>query len=611
MALKKHTKKWQPSAVGHSATPFPVKQDWNPRFLETGYRFLFVVFCVLFLGIVNHDYLFIVQEYNLFLADRMFFVSYIDHVGGMLQYTARFLTQSFVFPFWGAFFLTTILLLIQTLTAKAFRLNGAWTVLSFLPSFLLVRLFTQLEYRVFDSIIYLDDLYGCVVGTLLALLFVVVYAALPRPNGRLAFGVVGVVVLFGVAGVFGLLGLLLCVIREFRFPNTGRRMLRQELLIFAGLLTPSTYYLFFVPAPMSRVFFIGIPVVLGWDTSYSTFVLLLTTPICLALFDVLRGNRTVSVSTTSLTVGAIVFSLLAGVVVAFSHANAEFSTTVKMCRLLKQRDWEGVLRVRFDDPEPIGLIVWMRNLALFKLERLGDEAFTFPQRSKHNALIDKIKYPFMYGNNILYEFGFVNTAFKIAHNLYVSKGPNRNCLETFALCALVNGETDLAVRYLHLMKRAPLLKNLAKNWETSKKIETEIASIRRLIPTEDRFERPFASLVPLIFEGFSGRNFDTSPPDVQDMLLFLSLLRKDLKTFQKDVDRRSGQNENRRIPKHFQEAILLGSTDLPADVEKYHLSPEIVRQFEAFRKARFPTESLRMEFGNTYWAYHSFSSDFP
>ncbi len=625
MSAKKFTKKQPAPSVAPSERPIAPRRNWDARLLSVGCRCAFGVFGLWFLGIVNRDSLFVVQEYNLFLDDGAFFASYVGHVGGMLQYGARFLSQSFLFPFFGAVLLTAVLLLVQLLTAKLFRLDGRWTVLSFLPSFLFVRLFTQLEYRLFDPIVYLDDLYGCVLGILLALAFSLTYGGIARPFGRLAFGIVGVAALYWGAGVFGLLGLVLCLFREFRFPQAERRTLRQELLFLGGLLVPLAYYLLFIPAPLSRLFLMGIPMQIAWGFSYSTFVLLITTPIALALFDLFREERISpaneterrGVSTFALIVNVAVFGGLAGGTVHFSHANPEFLATVKMCRLLKQRDWEGILRVPLHDPEPIQPIVWMRNLALFKLGRLGEEAFSFPQFSKRDPLLEVIGDVYIFGDKILYEFGLVNSAFKTAHNQYVSRGTNRTGLETFVRCSLVTGENELTQRYLRLMRRAPLLRSQAATWSSAEGIEAERATIRRLIPTEDRFERPFASLEPLILEGFPGRNFAESPSDVQEMLLFITLRRKDLQGFRRDFDTRWKQetpptSELRRIPKHFQEAILLDSNDLRADIEKYRLSPEIVerfRQFDRFRQAasqRSPTiETFRQEFGDTYWFYYS------
>ena len=623
MASKKHRKKQSTSSIEPSSRTEVLKPTWSERNLVIGLRIGFIIFCLAFLGVVNRDYLFVVQEYSLFLDTGTFFLSHAGHVGGLLQYGSSFMTQFFLEPAFGAVLLTAILLLIQTLTARLFRLHGPWTVLSYLPSFLLIRIFTQLEHRIFNVFIYPNDLYSCVLGTLAALLFAGTYARISNPFGRFGFGAAGCAAIYWVAGVFGLLGLLLCVIREFGFPNADRRSLRQELLVLCGLLVPLSYYLLFLPAPISLLYFIGIPVPHGLEDSYSVFVFLLATPVALAVFDVCRGGRTPAndelkdrkVSIPAATIGVILFSAFTGATIFFSHANAEFLTTVKMCRLLKQRDWEGILRIRFDHPEPIRPIIWMRNLALFKLGRLGDEAFSFPQGFDRRISIRHFDDAYVFGNVILYEFGFINTSFKTAHNQYVSRGINRNGLETMALCSLINDENKLAERYLRLMRQAPVLKRHAKSLVSAEAVESQSA-IRLLIPKEDRFERPMAMMDPLILDGFLNRSFENAPPEVREMLLFTMLLRKDLKNFRNKIDfwfeHNSSSEESFRIPKHFQEAILLGSPDFAADIEKYRLSSEIVdryREFETFRKTvtrlTSSNDGFRRQFGDTYWFYHA------
>ena len=125
------------------------------------------------------DFLWKVQEQNLFLDTSLFFKELMVVPGGLLSWVGTYLTQYFYYPWLGTLLLCLLWLLLMWLVKQAFKLPNQWVALSLIPVGLLLLTIVDMGYWV-----YMLKLQGHVfVGTLGAMAVVALlwaYRALPE-----------------------------------------------------------------------------------------------------------------------------------------------------------------------------------------------------------------------------------------------------------------------------------------------------------------------------------------------------------------------------------------------------------------------------------------------
>ena len=107
--------------------------------------------CAVFVCLVlyENDFLWKAQELNLFLNTSMFFQQQMEFAGGLLVWTASFLTQFFYQPWWGVAILCVWWLVLMLLTKMAFRIPLRWGVLLLVPVALLLLTDVDLGYWIY------------------------------------------------------------------------------------------------------------------------------------------------------------------------------------------------------------------------------------------------------------------------------------------------------------------------------------------------------------------------------------------------------------------------------------------------------------------------------
>jgi len=293
----------------------------------------------------------------------------------------------------------------------------------------------------------------------------------------------------------------------------------------------------------------------------------------------------------------------------FSHAHGDFLLTAKMCRLTSEENWDGILQIRCHNEKPMFPIVLFRQLALFKLDRLADEVFAYPTISQADE--GRLQGHFSnraFGDHILFEYGLVNMSFRMAMVQYAMKESTISNLRVLALSAMANEEYEVAEKYLRLIGQSTFYRRWAQNHreyidfrrqcdqadQTSLPremiaIADKMNAIRRLMPVVNEIESN-VRLDAVISRGYLRENIEEANPEVRKMFLVQLLMYKDLETFRKYFDLWSEDlfpaggiqtktPGNNRIPRHFQEALVIGATteEVDARVARYGLSPDLGR----------------------------------
>ena len=96
----------------------------------------------------ENDFLWKLQEQNLFLNTSMFFKEQMLVPGGLLSWAGTYLTQFFYYPWLGTLLLCACWLLMMWLIKRAFNLTGLWAPIALVPVGLLLLTIVDMGYWV-------------------------------------------------------------------------------------------------------------------------------------------------------------------------------------------------------------------------------------------------------------------------------------------------------------------------------------------------------------------------------------------------------------------------------------------------------------------------------
>ena len=178
------------------------------------YLIAFVVVAYILLPVMNSDYLYTIQDCNVFISGHTFMMDVIDHQGGWGAWIACYLTQFFYYPWLGSTILIALWVVIYLLTHYLFRIKDKFSPIALiLPALLL---FNVLDYGYW---IYYTKTPGFPFQPTLALLFILLCAILLQPllcrtqHGKW----------FGRLLPYNLclIGMCVCLLFIFRFMKTN------------------------------------------------------------------------------------------------------------------------------------------------------------------------------------------------------------------------------------------------------------------------------------------------------------------------------------------------------------------------------------------------------
>ena len=95
------------------------------------------------------DFLWKLQDQNLFLNTKLFFNEQMVVPGGLLSWMGTYLTQYFYYPWLGTVLLRLCWLLMMWFTKRAFKLSNQWSALTLVPVALLLLTIVDMGYWVY------------------------------------------------------------------------------------------------------------------------------------------------------------------------------------------------------------------------------------------------------------------------------------------------------------------------------------------------------------------------------------------------------------------------------------------------------------------------------
>ena len=608
---------------------------------------LFFVGLWIVLSTYESALLFRINELSVFLFDDLFFESMMSKPAGFLHYVSSFFVQFFYYPALGAAIYVALLYAVYKLVISVFGLQKSYKLLALLPVLALLVSNTQLGYWIF----YLKQSGYWYTALLATLLFLLALWCFKRVKGvlRMFFVVVWVFVGYPLLGAYALVAALLmgcyCIAESVSArKNIILPSLTFAVAIVAACAIPQIYYYCYTSISTEFLYGAGLPIT-QWIGSYVAkvehetfsywhFVYLYWIPLIL-LFSSFVGFCVLVALRTKLHYGKNVERIVAAcvalsaalLVCVFWYNDTNFRIENKQNNAMWKGKWRDVAEYARDTEKTTRQIVLNKNIALFKLGTASNEMFSYPDGSSDILAPMPVHLTQTGGKMIYFQYGKFNFSYRWCMEDAVEYGWRIEYLKHAARSMLLAGEYRLAQRYIDILKRTMFYRGWAEDLE---KYILDPA----LIEKTNEFAMPLQlscyedalgvdeSFVEAYLTGEFKYISDKPTLLYIEVALMSAMIRKDSKLFWYLIDRYFKECEPTRLPRYYQEALLLflnidkGKTVSvsPGFVDKF-VSKSVQRKLESFvartkkykgMKEEEMAKYFKDDYADTYFYFYFF-----
>jgi hypothetical protein len=566
----------------------------------------------LYFNIFNKYHILYLEQNQLFRFNLSYLRDFFSLPGALSLLAGAFFTQFFIIPWLGALIITLNCLAVYFSTKyilNKYKIKGL--VFSFIPVWLLVLLQSN-ELFTFDQS----------AGLMFSLLFVVFYISVATPKSRYILFISVWPLYYYLTGGFSMICVIICALHEILSGNQKNRFLFIFLYLFEGILIPWLFsrLLYFVPE--SKIYTYPLFYTFHTLELVSLVSVYFILPILMlagyfadkgnvSVLKFLRG-RVFKIISGSLTIILMIF-----IIYKFAY-NRRAEQMFAIDYHIRQAEWRKALKLAEQYPDLNTLVIYYTNLALLNSGQLGEKMFAYPQIGPAGL---RLKWErnsnLVFGGEIFYYLAYNNEAYRWAFESMVAKGLNPRSLKRLIITSIVNGDNDVAKKYLHVLRQAPFYRKWVLKYERllsePEKLENdpEIKRNKNLLVNKD-----FVS-------DATGMNLDdllaNHPENKMAYEYFLAtlLLNKDLDSFAQNISRLKEFGYT-TIPLYFEEALIFYNFYENKKVvpEGFSFRPETISRFNEYAgiytKFRSDRAAARYELGkkfrNTYWYYLQFAN---
>ena len=571
-------------------------------------------------------------DYPAFFTGWKFFHETIDHPGGLVEYITGFLSQLYYYPLGGAIVITIVIsltCLAMAIIVRSAGFNSLAGIIGYTPAIFFLAMHTQCEHPL-----------GVFVALLLNLWGLVAYAKITPRNFALRCGLFTVMFVFlyltggACAFIFGILaagfelfirrGLLSCIL----------------YILLSGLLPLAVGWCF--DMRLIDIYTHSLPVDSRFSinpTTASKTLYISMTGILSAMFvckfflsskkpeiKSRKKARKAPIKTKKIRAGwivqpaVVILAAIAGVSLSAGeekqHLQADYyASSGKWAELL---DYADRFPVVSRNPEGNHNIIQ----ALHHTGRFGDELFRYPQFKEGMFLPPQQSGARRFRRGISYIrlsllLGRINLAEKEAYEVLENSGEHPELLWTLAMINIAKGQPETAKLFLEVLCRDLVHGKKAKSTLKQLAADPELGNDKEITRLRS---------VMLVKDVTADQNLEEVMSDLLEVnphnkLAFEYLMLYYLKS--KNVDMiagnmyRFGDFGYKKIPRHFEEAILLylGKTQKRLKSHGWTIAPQTYKTGNRFMTALklnpaanpSSARNLQPEFGNTYFYYYIFS----
>ena len=582
-----------------------------------------VLFCVF-----EYEYLFRVQELSLWLPTKVYFDERMLVPGGLMAYVACFLTQFFYYPVLGSLIYVMLLLLVQWLAIKVFRVSVRHGLLALIPSALILCCSMEAGYWIFQ-IKTQGYFYSMLVGYLFTLSSIRLYQSV---KGWLRYLIIiGVAALgYPFFGFYALLALLVVALWTLREGEEGKGGITL-LCVVSIIATPILYYNVYAQTRFVDMFTVGMPAFEFSKRDMFTwlpYILLYLYPLVMPFVPLGQGKDGITKKSFFVEVAAVMAFIMA-LGLFFWYRDPNFRAEIKMNHHMERLEWRKVLEVAKKQTQtPTRLIVLNKNLALLKLGKAGDEMFHYLDGGEAPESPLQIRLMQVGGKMLYYHYARMNFCYRWCLEDAVEYGWKVDYLKYMVRTSLISGELDLAQKYINTLKKTLFYRGWAENYEKMVRNpqliakDREMASILPLYQYEDQLDGDNSLVEIYLLNYFAHTYSEFTTPLFDEAALMCALTLKDIPTFWNCFFRYANSHKESRMPTHYQEAALLyGTLEKNVDISKMPFDKTVKLRFQDFMSfaQKHAVENVERDpaakklfyerYGNTFWYFYFFIRD--
>ncbi len=564
--------------------------------------------------------LYYLEQIQLFRFKWDYFAEYLNKPGGFAEYCGAFLTQFFLIPLIGPVVVTLIFALLYFLVVDIFRkfkISGiAW---SFLPVLLLVSLHQDYLYKI-----------GYSIGLLICLGYATLGLSIKSVKIRYSFFLIGFLVLYPMTGVFSFLCLIIFILNELFFTRSKSRFIITGVSLLMMLIIPYLSKRFIYYIPLKEAWLIPLTNAGNFYSNITLGLLLLYLPVFLILSRLIsiklkQPVLDLNLGWRNIGTGTVILLIIAGLIGKYT-SDSRTERIVKIDYYMQKSEWDKALEQCSQYPEPNRMIVYFTNLCLLKSGHLGDRMFYYNQADASGLSLPWTPnnlVPF-FGCEIFYHLGYFNEAYRWAYEAMEMNGQCPRLLKRLIMTSLINGDSKLAEKYLNQLHQSLFYRkwsehylNMVKNPELIKQ-DREISGKRDLLIRDDFFAGSGNSQLELV------KLLENHPNNKEVFEYYMAklLLDKDIATFVKEIGRLK-EFGYKEIPQHWEEAILwyIGYSKQNVIPTGYNIRKSTLEKFKSYAysfsrisgasgSSNVAAQSMKREFGSTYWYYFHFINQY-
>ena len=622
--------------------------------------FLLALVIWIILTFKEQYYLKKVEDLSLFLFDRQFVLDWFSTPGGFLGLAGCFFTQFLHIPWLGALIWVILLLLSYKLTVKALRIPDTLSPLALIPIALLVVYNMSLGYGVY-IMREQDHFFAPLLGFFTALIPLLAIRNIRPVWGKILFIALWTVIGYPLLGTFALIGTLSASILTL----TGQEDSRTDRLIvfITGLvltiLVPVILYRLYTSYRLSDSWGMGLP-----DVSEELWRRPVRIPLQLALLfiPVMSAiSRWLREKKASLAVQLSVYIAAIAVVWGFWYKDDNFHTELAMSDAVDRSDWQQVIDIytkvtaanaksdarayaartkelagikdnnkagdiidRYEKRffQPTRTMVMYRDLALLKLDRALDEAFSMKDGSRLQKSRSQLPMALQAGKQFYLQYGLVNMCYRWCLEDAVEHGWSYSTLKYITMHAVTMQDGDLASKYTGKLSKTLFYRKWA---ESQKELGSDLKAIaavepyRSILPLrcfEDRMTNDMGKTETFILSHFTGQQPASSTPEYDRAALFFAMRTQDIPQFWNRLAYYINSNDFKVMPRNVQEAILLYSTLENRDSSHMPLNDKVQKSYDSFnryvqshsvRDLRESSYPYSQRYGKTFFYFYYFT----
>lgn len=604
--------------------------------------------------ICEHHQLWKIQKLTLFLWTPLFFEQQMVVPGGLLTWVGCFFTQFLYIPWLGVLLLCGWWFALLLMMRQTFRTPDHCTLPLLIPVALLLITNMYLGYW-----IYMLKLHGhffvTTIGTTMVVALLWAFRAIP--DLRIFRSIPGKGVIRGIflmavcaigyplMGIYGLAATLLMGLWAWRLSasRTEAVMLSALALICVIAVPLVGYNYIYDQVNLTNIWWAKLPLFFiteEYHAYYIPYYLLLAFFIVMVTFPIKPTTPTQPTTPTKPTKPtlkshlspAFVIHLLTAVVLVlgvwhFWYKDENFHHELAMQHAIEELDWGGVLdEAARQDDEPTRAIVMMRNLALSRLGKQGDEMFRYKNGSKNYAAPFGMRLMLVAGPQIYYQYGMLNYCNRLCTEIGVEFGYRPEDYQLLVNCALLDNDAPLARKYIGILKQTLFYSHWAE--------EAEELLLHPGLIAKDAAREPITHMLHYknylggdqgYTERFLMRQLASSTskddPIFQEQTLLATLWTRDMDQFWYHFYDYVALHPNERMPRYYQEAAYLyGQLQDRPDLDRMPFDQEVKDTFHRFMEFAQQYEGkdeitgragLYPFFGDTYYYDYYLMSHLP